>query len=81
MTAPVAIPKRQIKQMLGDCAPGSSLRRNRRGSLEVARYNGKTLYAPRSDKAMDVDYLVKMVSHLEIDQGCARSHFPDVTFG
>ena len=48
---------------------------------EKWRLSGKSLFLPKADRGrLEVGYLIKVVSQLEIDKDCAAQHFPDVTF-
>ena len=43
--------------------------------------SGKSLFLPKTNRGrLEVGYLIKVVSQLEIDKDCAARHFPDVTF-
>ena len=68
-----------IRKMMDECAPGYSIlsaRHSQKWSL-----SGKSLFLPKVDRdRLEVGYLIKVVSQLEIDKDCAAQHFPDVTF-
>ena len=78
MTAPREIRKSKLNKMLKDCAPDLERRPGRHS--DIWSLAGKKYSMPKGDNTIEVGHVIKAVSQLEINKGCAEEHFPDVTF-
>ncbi len=79
MTAPRELRMSDIRKMMDDCAPGYDIRLARHS--EKWSLSDKSLFLPKTNRdRLEVGYLIKLVSQLEIDRDCAAQHFPNVTF-
>jgi hypothetical protein len=79
MTAPRELRLSDIRKMMDECAPGYDIRLARHS--EKWSLSDKSLFLPKANRGrLEVGYLIKVVSQLEIDKDCATRHFPDVTF-
>ena len=79
MTAPRELRMSDIRKMMDECAPGYDIRLARHS--EKWSLSGKSLFLPKTNRGrLEVGYLIKVVSQLEIDKDCAARHFPNVTF-
>ena len=64
--------------MLDECAPGYTARDGKRRT--VLKYKGKVHQPPKGNRTLEVGHLKKIVTQLEINRECAKTHFPDVSF-
>ena len=80
MTAPREVLRSDVTKMMNECAPGHQTRPGKR--RYVSSYKGSSYHFPKggTSRTMEVGHVIKLVSQLKIDVGCASTHFPALTF-